>query len=109
MTRLCLCMTLTLAWLAPAALSPAAPTAPATQEGADIAPIERSSASSGFHTGQMVVKQTTTRATPDKDGWQHVKPDIDSPAWGPAINIVLHADHCTAYLDDFALREVGGE
>lgn len=58
------------------------------------------------HTGEMVVKQTTTHATPDKDGWQYVKLDIDSPDWGPAINIVLHADHCTAYLDDFALREV---
>jgi len=56
------------------------------------------------HTGEMVKKMRTNAATPDKDGWQHVVLDIDSPAWGPALNVTFHADYCNVWLDDFALR-----
>jgi hypothetical protein len=60
------------------------------------------------HSGKMLVKQKTTTATAETDGWQHVVLDFTSPGWGPFINIAFHAEHCDAYLDDFALREVTG-
>ena len=58
------------------------------------------------HSGTMLVKQKTPAAAADTDGWQHVALDFTSPDWGPFINIAFHAEHCDAYLDDFALREV---
>jgi hypothetical protein len=58
------------------------------------------------HTGPMVEKQSTTRATGKNGSWEHVVLDFTAPAWGPFINITFVADYCTALLDDFALRPI---
>lgn len=55
------------------------------------------------HTGPMLVKQTTNMATGTTGEWEHVTLDFQTPAWDPFINISLHAENCTAYLDDFQL------
>ncbi len=55
------------------------------------------------HTGPMLVKQTTNMATGATGDWEHVALEFDTPAWDPFINISLHAENCTAYLDDFQL------
>lgn len=58
------------------------------------------------HTGPMLVKQTTSRATGASGSWEHVVLEFDTPAWDPFINISLHAENCLAYLDDFQLAPV---
>jgi hypothetical protein len=58
------------------------------------------------HTGPMLVKQTTNMATGTQGEWEHVTLEFQTPAWDPFINISLHAENCTAYLDDFQLAPV---
>lgn len=61
------------------------------------------------YSGKMLEKHTTSVATDKTDKWQHVTWEFTSPDWGPFINISFHADQCTAYLDDFALREIDAD
>jgi hypothetical protein len=56
------------------------------------------------HTGPMLVKQCTSKATRSDGVWEHVKLDFESPIWGPFINIVFMVEQGTAWFDDFALR-----
>jgi hypothetical protein len=57
------------------------------------------------YSGKMVVKQATSKATPNGK-WQKVELTFTSPKWGPFINISFVADNCIAYMDDFKLVEV---
>ncbi len=58
------------------------------------------------YSGKMLEHLYTNDATPGKDGWQHVVLDFTAPDWGPFIDIIFHARHCNAYMDDFALRVI---
>ncbi len=58
------------------------------------------------HSGKMLKKHRTNTATADKDGWQRIAVELDTPQWDPFVNITFHCDHGKAYMDDFALKLV---
>jgi hypothetical protein len=59
------------------------------------------------HQRKWEVEQQTNVVRPAGERWQKVSLEFTAPAWGPFINIVFHANACTAYIDDFSLVPVG--
>ncbi len=59
------------------------------------------------HQNTWIVEQQTNVARPGGPEWQRVSLEFTAPEWAPFINIVFHAQACTAYLDDFCFRPVG--
>lgn len=58
------------------------------------------------YSSEWLVKQETTRARADRQGWQKVELEFDTPAWDPFVNIVFVVNNGKAYLDDFALVRI---
>jgi hypothetical protein len=58
------------------------------------------------HSGKMLKKHRTNVASVDKEGWQRIAVELETPEWDPFVNISFHCDYGTAYLDDFHLKLV---
>ncbi len=58
------------------------------------------------HNKKREVLQQTNAARPDAEGWQEIKLEFTTPKWAPFIDVVFHAEACTAYIDDFSLMPV---
>ena len=43
----------------------------------------------------------SVRADPTVDDWQHLKIELEAPAWGPAVDLVFRTDGATMYVDNF--------
>lgn len=48
----------------------------------------------------------TAYADPKEEGWQHLKIELEAPAWGPAVDLVFRTDGATMYLDNFRFDAV---
>lgn len=89
----------------------------ARQQGRPIEPFPGFGAPGAYITGHLyessphqnvwVVEQQTNVARPGGSEWQEVSLEFTAPDWAPFINIVFHAQACTAYMDDFCLRPLG--
>ncbi len=58
------------------------------------------------HHRKWEVEQQTNVAKPTGETWQKVSLEFTAPDWGPFINIVFHANACSAYMDDFSLTPI---
>ncbi len=58
------------------------------------------------YSGKMLVNHKTNTISADKNGWQKVSVQLDTPRWDPFVNIAFHCKDGVAYMDDFALKLV---